>query len=116
MDNTPFVERRFELDGAPLVVRFQVPAMAPTGEFQCRWSIGWPEGEMAHRTCGEDGVQALTLAMQAVHDRLRDSAAYKTGRLTLWGQSDLDLPPSWTRGQLYTAPSPPGAKEPRQDD
>lgn len=108
MDQTAFVERRFDLDGGELVIRFMPPARAPGGEFQCRWSIGWPDGEVGHRACGEDGVQALTLAMQAVHDRLLESEAYKAGRLTLWGQRDLDLPPSWTTGPLYQIPPPPG--------
>ncbi|SSC67132.1 DUF6968 family protein [Ciceribacter selenitireducens] len=93
MNETVFVERRFDLNGGELLVRFLTPVKAPGGEFQCRWSIHWPEGEIAYRACGEDGIQALTLAMQAVHDRLLESEAYKAGRLTLWGQRDLDLPP-----------------------
>lgn len=108
MDVTPFVERRFDLDGVELLARFLAPARAPGGEFQCPWSIFWPDGEARGYACGEDGVQALTLAMQAVHDRLLESEAYKAGRLTLWGQTDLDLPPSWTAGPLYQIPPPPG--------
>ena len=114
MPDPTFVKRSFDLDGAPLVVRFQSPRRAPEGDFECRWTIGWPEGETSHQACGVDGIQALTLAMQAVHDRLLESEAYKAGRLSLWGQSDLDLPPSWTTGPLYQLPPPPGGKWPGQ--
>lgn len=109
MEEVPFVERRFELDGNELVVRFYVPAIAAGGEFQCRWTIGWPEGEVGYRACGEDGVQALMLAMQSVHTKLVESDAYKSGKLTLFGQADLDLPPSWGSGPLYRNP-------PRKDE
>lgn len=101
MAETSFVERIFDLDGADLVARFHMPAKAPGGEFQCRWSIGWPTGEVRGYACGEDGVQALMLAMRAVHIKLAESEAYKAGRLTLWEQTDLDLPPTWAVGPLY---------------
>ena len=108
MDKAPFVERRFELAGGELVVRFHMPARAPGGEFQCRWSIDWPTGEVAHRACGEDGVQALMLAMRSVHSKLVQSEAYKSGQLTLWSQADLDLLPTWGAGPLYEVPPPAG--------
>lgn len=105
MDETIFVERRFEFEGHDLVVRFHLPFRATGGEFQCRWSIAWPDRpEVSKRTCGEDGVQALMLAMRAVHSELVECEAYKAGRLTLWGQSDLDLPPTWGCGPLYQIP------------
>jgi hypothetical protein len=44
------------------------------------------------------------LAMRSVHSELVESDAYKTGRLTLWDQADLDLPPAWGTGPLYDAP------------
>ena len=95
MDEAAFVERRFDLDGAELVVRFHTPAKAPGGEFQCNWSIGWPGQHTRRYTCGEDGVQALLLAMRTAHTELVLSEAYETGRLSLWGQGDLGLPPTW---------------------
>lgn len=107
MDSAPFVERRFGLDGNDLVVRFYAPARAPGGEFQCQYSIAWPEREVRRYACGEDGVQALMLAMRTVHSDLVESEAYKAGRLTWCDQSDLDLPPTWGVGPLYDAPPPP---------
>ena len=110
MDEMPFVERRFELDGGELVARFHAPARAPEGEFRCRWSIGWPDRETHGSTAGEDGVQALMLAMRRVHTELAESEAYKAGRLTWCEQADLDLPPTWGAGPLYDIPPrPPGA-------
>lgn len=103
----PFVERRFALDGNDLVIRFYTPARVPGGEFQCRYSIGWPEREVCRYTCGEDGVQALMLAMRTVHSDLAESEAYKDGRLTWCDQADLDLPPTWGVGPLYDVPPPP---------
>ena len=101
MDEIPFVERRFDLNGGELVARFFKPTKAPGGEFQCRWSIAWPEHEVQRYACGADGVQALVLAMRSVHSELAESEAYKAGQLTLWEQSDLDLPPTWGAGPLY---------------
>jgi hypothetical protein len=43
------------------------------------------------------------LAMKKVHIALVNSAAYRQGQLTLWGQLDLDLPPTWGAGPLYFA-------------
>jgi hypothetical protein len=108
MDEAPFLERRFELDGRELVVRFYVPAKAPGGEFRCRYSIGWPEREVRGYAGGEDGVQALMLAMRTAHSDLVESDAYKAGRLTWCDQADLDLPPTWGVGPLYDVPPPPG--------
>jgi hypothetical protein len=106
MTETAFVERRFELYGGELVARFYLPAKAPGGEFQCRWTISWPTGEVGRCACGEDGVQALMLAMRSVHTELVESEAYKSEKLTLFGQTDLDLPPTWGAGPLYTIPPP----------
>jgi hypothetical protein len=107
MEEIPFVERRFDLDGGELVVCFYAPAKAAGGEFQCSYSIGWPEREVRRRACGEDGVQALMLAMRTVHSDLVESDAYKAGRLTWCNQADLDLPPTWGAGSLYDAPPQP---------
>lgn len=105
MDEALFAERRFELDGDELVVRFHAPEKAPGGEFQCRYSIAWPEGTVGHYACGLDGLQALLLAMRTVHSLLADSDAYKAGRLTWCEQPDLDLPPPWDLAPLRS----PGA-------
>ncbi|MGI9375442.1 MAG: DUF6968 family protein [Tsuneonella suprasediminis] len=107
MTETSFVERRFELDGGELAVCFFTPSKAPGGEFQCRYVIGWPEREVRRFACGEDGLQALMLAMRTVHSYLVESEAYKAGRLTLFKQADLDLPPAWSVGPLYDPPPQP---------
>ena len=112
MDEAPFVERRFNLDGGDLFVRFYRPARAAGGEFQCRWTVGWPEQEVRRYACGEDGVQALMLAMRSVHWELVESDPYKSGRLTLYDQADLDLPPTWGAGPLYDVPSAGGEPSP----
>ncbi len=97
MDEAIFAERRFEFMGGELVVRFFAPTKAPGGEFQCHYFIGWPERPFRRYACGEDGVQALMLAMRSVHVRLLVSDAYKAGQLTLWGgQTELDLPPAFS--------------------
>ncbi len=48
------------------------------------------------------------LAMKKVHFALVKSDAYGQGQLTLWGQLDLDLPPTWGAGPLYFAANRPG--------
>jgi hypothetical protein len=101
MDEAAFVKREFELDGGCLLVRFYSPSRAAGGEFQCRYSVGWPEGEVQRYACGLDGIQALMLAMKIVHIELVESDAYKAGRLTWCDQADLDLPPTWGSGSLY---------------
>lgn len=112
MDEAAFLEREFELDGGGLVVRFYTPALAPGGEFQCRYSVGWPEREVRRYACGLDGVQALMLAMRTVHTELVESDAYKAGRLTWCDQADLDLPPTWGGGSLYDVPPQPDGNVP----
>ncbi|WP_058833610.1 DUF6968 family protein [Luteimonas abyssi] len=109
----PFVQRVFELDGRALAVRFFAPRREPTGEYCCAWTIAWPDGAAEDRTFGEDAVQALMLAMQAAHMDLTGSAVYQAGRLTLWGQHDLDLPPGWGAGPLYAALASPA--DPSED-
>lgn len=105
---TIFVERRFELGDTQLIVRFGAPTKAVGGEFQCHYDLDWPDHEDSGYACGEDGIQALMLAMKKVHIALVQSDAYRQGQLTLWGQLDLDLPPTWGAGPLYFAANRPG--------
>lgn len=91
MKASVFVERRFELDGGELVVRFHAPEKTPTGEFGCRLTMGWPDREVHRTVHGEDGVQALLLAMQLARSELRESEAYRSGTLTLFGDATFDL-------------------------
>ena len=112
MDKIPFVERKFDLNGGVLAVRFHAPIKMPDGEFRCCWSIAWPEQEVCRYACGEDGVQALLLAMRVAHSELVESDAYKAGHLTLWGQTDLGLPPTWGTEPLHDVSSPNGGASP----
>ena len=105
MTETPFVERRFELDGGELVVRFFTPSKASGGEIQCRYVIGWPERGVRRYASSLDGLQALMLAMRTVHTELIESDAYKGGRLIWYDQGDLDPPPTWGEGSLYDPPN-----------
>ena len=100
---TIFVERRFEMGDTDVVARFSTPTKATGGEFQCHYELDWPDHEDRGYASGEDGVQALMLAMKKVHFALVKSDAYRKGQLTLWGQLDLDLPPTWGTGPLYFA-------------
>lgn len=112
MNEAAFLEREFELNGSGLSVRFYMPSKAPGGEFQCQYSVGWPEREVRRYACGLDGVQALMLAMRTVHTELVESDAYKAGRLTWCGQADLDLPPVWGGGSLDDLPPQPDGDAP----
>ncbi|MGW9229497.1 DUF6968 family protein [Pseudorhizobium sp. NPDC055634] len=80
MNGKSFVERRLDLDGEPLLIRFEAPAEVPGSDFECRWSIAWPDGDVRHRTFGIDGIQALALAMQAVHDRRQTAGRGRIAR------------------------------------
>ncbi|HEY0313867.1 MAG TPA: hypothetical protein VGC56_15420 [Allosphingosinicella sp.] len=104
MSEAPFVERIFESGDDRVTIRFHQPALAPGGEFECRWSIIWPDRPQQSYTCGLDGIQALMLAMKVVHSELMESHLYKSGKLTYVKQYDLDLPPGWGEGQLYVPP------------
>lgn len=99
-----FVERRFELGEKEVIARFNTPEKAVGGEYQCHYTVEWPDQLLHGYVCGEDGVQALMLALKKVHTELVASDAYKQGRLTLWMQADLDLPPTWGAGPLYYIP------------
>jgi hypothetical protein len=105
----PFVERKFESGDDTVTISFLLPALAPGGEFQCRWSITWPDRVRQRYTCGLDGIQALMLAMKTVHSDFIESDLYKSGKLTYVDQYDLDLPPAWGDGQLYVPPEGNGS-------
>ncbi|CAN5471557.1 hypothetical protein BH10PSE14_BH10PSE14_27530 [soil metagenome] len=109
MSGEPFIERSFESGTDIITVRFLQPALAPGGEYQCRWAILWPGRVQQSYSCGVDGVQALMLAMKFVHSELMESDLYKAGKLTYFDQYDLDLPPGFGDGQLYVPPEPNGS-------
>ena len=91
MGEDSFIERSFELDGQDLACRFFRPETEGQS-FSCRYQINWPERRVERKAFGVDGVQALLLAMQAVHADLLSSQPYKEGRLTSYGEPWLGLP------------------------
>ena len=101
MSGTVFVERRFGSLKGEVIARFEVPYLAPSGEYRCRWRIVGPDRERTLETAGIDGVQALMLALRTVNSELTETAAYQAVEITYLDQSDLDLPPTWGSGQLY---------------
>lgn len=109
MTDEAFIERTFESGDDIITARFLQPALAPGGEYQCRWVIQWPDRVQRRYACGLDSVQALMLAMKSVHTELMESDLYKSGRLTYADKHDLDLPPSWGEGQLYVPPERKGS-------
>ena len=104
MSDAPFVERTFESGDDTVTARFFQPTLAPGGEYQCQWTIRWPDRVQHLHACGQDSIQALMLAMKSAHSELMESDLYKSGRLTYANQYDLDLPPGWGEGQLYVPP------------
>jgi hypothetical protein len=88
-----FVERRFELAGHEVVLRFGRPVLAPTRDYRCQIWIEWPDRGETTSIYGIDAVQALLLAMRHAHSKLLDSAEYRSGQLTYLGGRDLGLPP-----------------------
>jgi hypothetical protein len=104
-DNTSFVERCFDVNGNVLMARFYLPVLNPSGEFRCHWSLKSSNLEIRRYACGEDGLQALMLALRAVSTELSENEGFKSQRITLWGQTDLDLPPGWGAGPLYAQSS-----------
>ena len=101
MSDEPFIERIFESGDDDVIARFFLPSLASGGEYQCEWAIVWPDRVQQRYACGIDGIQALMLAMKAVHSELTTSDLYKSGALTYLDQRDFDLPPSWGNGPLY---------------
>ncbi|MEE3627090.1 hypothetical protein UCD39_24450 [Nitrospirillum sp. BR 11752] len=77
MDEMPFVERVFELEGRGLAVRFYRPELGPEGDFSCRWVIDWPDGPAGGVIFGLDGIQALMLSMRHARAHLIESDAYR---------------------------------------
>lgn len=93
MTEAAFVRRDFESDGQQVRCKFFFPTLEAGGEYKCRWTIEWPKHRTKHDACGIDGVQALILAMRVVHTELIASEEYCAGRLTYFGERDLDLLP-----------------------
>jgi hypothetical protein len=91
MASEPFVKRLFVVDGHDVECRFFQPQQVGH-DCLCRLEIGWPEGSESISVYGVDGVQALSLAMQAAHAHLL-AARDHLGREVSWlGEPTLGLP------------------------
>jgi hypothetical protein len=90
MASEPFVKRMFVVDGHDVECRFFQPQQVGADRL-CRFEIDWPEGPGSGGVYGVDEVQALSLAMQAVHAHLL--AARHNGLEVTWlGEPALGLP------------------------
>lgn len=96
------VERRFSLHPHDEVkASFSVPEAVSTRLWRCSYVMAWPDHKSAYHAYGEDGVQALLLAMEQVHRALLAEVAYreeitppknKADVLVWMGRRDLGLP------------------------
>lgn len=66
--------------GTPVPIVLHVPTEADRC-WECRYSIGWPEGERTGVVRGYDGMQALYLAMQKIAVELYCSPYHASGVL-----------------------------------
>ena len=67
--NSAFLERTYSLGGTVLNCRFYCPVFDGQ-DFSCRYDITWPDGPRSRNVVGVDSIQALLLAMQAMHSDL----------------------------------------------
>jgi uncharacterized protein DUF6968 len=75
--------------GRPVLVELDAPVRRRSGEWACAWHIRGIGRARAGRALGEDGLQALQLALTAVRRALEPFA----GRLTWTGEpGELGLP------------------------
>lgn len=72
------------------------------GHWSCRYDIGWPEGLRIFRSAGEDGLQALVLALQMIGAEIYSSTYHAEGRLRAYdNEAGYGFPvPSSLRGML----------------
>lgn len=63
-------------------VRVFTPALED-GSWWCRFTIGWPDGELARAAGGVDPIQAFDLALRMIGTNLYCSELHETGRL-MW--------------------------------
>lgn len=64
----------------PVLVRIFAP-VAGDDSWGCRWEIHWPERVRSGEAFGDDAIQALVLALQAIGSDLYTSAAHASGAL-----------------------------------
>lgn len=94
-----FAERVFELDGpgggSPVTLRLGAPERdpAPGGSWRCRVTIAGLPTVVDRHVYGEDGLQALVLALEMARIYLRTAPLPDGASLTLFGNPDLGIPP-----------------------
>ncbi len=84
MSGAPFVTRRLSLlpSGRAVVVEVDAPVEGPRGRWRCAYRIRGVGRGRAGRVDGEDGIQALQLALARIRRELEPYAA----RLTWAGE------------------------------
>lgn len=78
------MKRNLLLDTVGGLLPVPVTLFEPTAHdsyWQCRFSIGWPEGQKMGAARGADAIQALYLAMESLAVGLYASDHHKAGRL-----------------------------------
>lgn len=62
-------------------IRLFAPVKSKSGNWSCRYEIGWPEKVRVMNAGGADSMQALLSAMQMIGGELYASAYHKSDRL-----------------------------------
>lgn len=79
---TVFTRILHDRDNPAAEIPVRVFAPAPDdGAWWCRFTIGWPDGELARKAGGIDAIQALDLALKMIGANLYTSDLHEAGRL-----------------------------------
>jgi hypothetical protein len=87
-----------EGEPVPIPVRIEVPFF-DRNAWVCKFTIGWPEGEVKHHGMGFDAVQAVNLAFHTIAIHLYASEHHRAGHMY------FDEP-----GRGYGFPLPAGSR------
>ena len=91
-NDDPFLERKFLVDGNEMTCRFYRP-VSDGQDYSCRYEIAWPDSLRSRSAWGVDSVQALSLAMQAMHSDLLLRREREGIDVRWLDGRDLGLPP-----------------------
>ena len=83
---------------AVIPVRIHQPVPSKRA-WSCTFEIGWPEGSDVSHAMGDDGVQALKLAMEKIAVQLYASKYHKAGVI------------AWAQGGGYGFPLPSSVRD-----
>jgi uncharacterized protein DUF6968 len=93
MNKRPVIAtRQLDLAGSDKVTVALLEPVGDVGEYRCAYSISGLSRDEEGRAIGQDGVQALQLAMNSIGVVLYTSDEWKEGRLTWNGGKDLGFP------------------------